>query len=469
MVRQLRTLILFIAVLAHPATAHAAAPAQQTADEECFPQTGSCVHRPFLAHWRANGGIQIFGLPLADAGFEVLEDRQLHLVQYFERARFEYHPGNTPPHDILLGQFGRQLHPADPPVAAQPGMTYFTETGHNVAADFLAYWQANGGLAQFGYPLSEVFRETLEDGQEYEVQYFERARFERHPRNGPPHTVQVGEFGRAFFSRSLLSPRDGPPACTPADLLVSVNRGAGLGTTYIMVTLQHQGDSPCTLGGFVHPGLLDAQGASLPVATGYWPAFNATQTQSPFTLHPGQSAQGMLRWANNCPTELQIDPTPAAALTVTLPNRAASWTFPMPGPRCGPTGQIKGIGSHALSIALTGPAEAAQRTLDAYFFDINQGKHRRAFVVLSPELQAQLGPYERFVDGFATTTSVAHAITGYQILDGATARLFVRLVAWQTDDTARYYIGSYDVVRLPDPLAYPDGRIVAADIAEEFP
>jgi hypothetical protein len=30
-------------------------------------------------------------------------------VQYFERARFEYHPENPAPYDILLGQFGRQI------------------------------------------------------------------------------------------------------------------------------------------------------------------------------------------------------------------------------------------------------------------------------------------------------------------------------------------------------------------------
>jgi hypothetical protein len=30
-------------------------------------------------------------------------------VQYFERTRFEYHPENAPPYDILLGQCGRRI------------------------------------------------------------------------------------------------------------------------------------------------------------------------------------------------------------------------------------------------------------------------------------------------------------------------------------------------------------------------
>jgi hypothetical protein len=30
-------------------------------------------------------------------------------MQYFERARFEAHPENAPPFDVLLGLLGRQL------------------------------------------------------------------------------------------------------------------------------------------------------------------------------------------------------------------------------------------------------------------------------------------------------------------------------------------------------------------------
>jgi hypothetical protein len=30
-------------------------------------------------------------------------------VQYFERARFEHHPENSAPNDVLLGQFGRRI------------------------------------------------------------------------------------------------------------------------------------------------------------------------------------------------------------------------------------------------------------------------------------------------------------------------------------------------------------------------
>ena len=81
-----------------------------------------------------------------------------------------------------------------------PGATFFAATGHNVGARFGTYWQANGGLAQFGYPLSEEFWEILEDGGRYRVQYFERARFEYHPENVPPYDVLLGQFGRRILN-----------------------------------------------------------------------------------------------------------------------------------------------------------------------------------------------------------------------------------------------------------------------------
>ena len=29
--------------------------------------------------------------------------------QHFQRARFEHHPEDAPPYDVLLGQFGRRI------------------------------------------------------------------------------------------------------------------------------------------------------------------------------------------------------------------------------------------------------------------------------------------------------------------------------------------------------------------------
>jgi hypothetical protein len=161
----------------------------------------------FLAYWEAHGGLALNGYPIGDEATETLEDGRPYTVQYFERVRLEYHPEAAPPYDVLLGQFGRRIlagvpNAASAPASAQTGMTYFEPTGHNVGPRFAAYWQANGGLAQFGYPLTEEFTEVLEDGKPYLVQYFERARFEYHPEQADPqYQVLLGQFGRRILAR----------------------------------------------------------------------------------------------------------------------------------------------------------------------------------------------------------------------------------------------------------------------------
>ncbi|HET8629436.1 MAG TPA: hypothetical protein VFL91_18610 [Thermomicrobiales bacterium] len=175
------------------------APRAAAADSQCFPETGHCVQGRFLAYWEAHGGLAINGYPLTDEFPQQLEDGHTYTVQYFERVRMEEHPENAPPYDVLLGQFGRDLIPAAVRASREPGMVYFAVTGHNVPPDFYAYWQANGGLAQFGYPLTDPFTQYLEDGKPYTVQYFERARFEDHPENPPPYNVELGQFGRRIL------------------------------------------------------------------------------------------------------------------------------------------------------------------------------------------------------------------------------------------------------------------------------
>jgi hypothetical protein len=165
-----------------------------------FAETGKCVNEPFLSYWNAHGQLPINGYPITDQFIQTLENGKPYTVQYFERVRMEHHLENLPPYDVLLGQFGRIIHPANPPVTAKPGATFFAQTGHNLAGSFLDYWTANGGLAQFGYPISEEFPERLDDGKTYTVQYFERARFEHHPENQPPYDLLLGQFGRRILA-----------------------------------------------------------------------------------------------------------------------------------------------------------------------------------------------------------------------------------------------------------------------------
>src|SRR6476660_1511166 len=87
--------------------------------------------------------------------------------------------------------------PAVAAPAAQADSRTFPETGKTVSGKFLAYWNAHGGLAQIGYPLSNEAQDVSEtDGKTYTTQYFERAVLEMHPENaGTAFEVQGGLIG----------------------------------------------------------------------------------------------------------------------------------------------------------------------------------------------------------------------------------------------------------------------------------
>jgi len=76
-----------------------------------FPESSHTLRHGFLAYWIANGGLAIFGLPLGEEFGETDGQGHTYTVQYFERARFEYHPELAPPYQILLGRLGADNKP----------------------------------------------------------------------------------------------------------------------------------------------------------------------------------------------------------------------------------------------------------------------------------------------------------------------------------------------------------------------
>lgn len=81
----------------------------QDAASLCFKETKHCIWGKFLDEWRKLG-IALVGLPVSDQFQEKSTDGKTYTVQYFERERFEYHPENQPPYDVLLGLLGRQQY-----------------------------------------------------------------------------------------------------------------------------------------------------------------------------------------------------------------------------------------------------------------------------------------------------------------------------------------------------------------------
>jgi hypothetical protein len=192
------------------------------ADGRCFPETGKCVGGTFLQYWQANGGLAQQGLPLTDEFDEVSPTNgKTYRVQYFERARFEHHPENKGQYVVLLGLLGLEQHKvkyanaAPVPESALVGggeCRSFTETGKKACGVFLDYWNKHGGLPQQGLPLTNTFWEiNPTNGKSYQVQYFERARFEHHPANPAPYNVLLGLLGREQYL-AKYAPTLGPGA-----------------------------------------------------------------------------------------------------------------------------------------------------------------------------------------------------------------------------------------------------------------
>jgi hypothetical protein len=74
-----------------------------------FPQTGYSVGFGFLHFFQTHGGITVFGYPISQELPEIGPDGRAHTVQYFQRARFEYHPEfNGTPYEVELGLLGDQ-------------------------------------------------------------------------------------------------------------------------------------------------------------------------------------------------------------------------------------------------------------------------------------------------------------------------------------------------------------------------
>ncbi|MFO7743233.1 MAG: hypothetical protein R6X31_13070 [Anaerolineae bacterium] len=190
-------------------------PRSNTPLHHYFPETRHTVSYAFLDYFREHGGIDIFGYPRSEFMHEAGR-----VVQYFQRAKMEWHPES--PRDSLieltnlgeeyLDRFGpppgcdqeavpsRESADALATVAASSHCRYFEETQHYVCDDFLDFFEAHDGLRVFGYPLTEAFADPTRGHMR--VQYFQRARMEWHPEAGTDGEVQLGlladELGYTF-------------------------------------------------------------------------------------------------------------------------------------------------------------------------------------------------------------------------------------------------------------------------------
>lgn len=186
----------------------------QTGGSRYFSETGHNLTGDFLTYYESNPSSEyIFGYPIT----EQIPSRDGKTVQYFQRARFEYYADQPEGQRIKLTALGREMYVPSGPldVGSSFSCRTYNETGYSVCFAFLDFFDANGGVTQFGYPIS-----AFEYHENKIVQYFEQARLEWQPWKPEGARVVISDLGRAYFDKlgedpALLlpvSPLDDKPA-----------------------------------------------------------------------------------------------------------------------------------------------------------------------------------------------------------------------------------------------------------------
>jgi hypothetical protein len=166
----------------------------QSTDVQHFPETGHNIRGEFLRFYTSVKDPKlVFGYPIT----EQITSNDGKTVQYFQRARFEFRrelPEGQRIQLTLLGQAsyrpGAQLN-----IDNSSGCQLFV-TGYRVCFAFLDFYNANGGEAQFGNPIS-----PFEFHDQLIVQYFEKARFEWRADRPEGQRVVITDLGRYFFDQ----------------------------------------------------------------------------------------------------------------------------------------------------------------------------------------------------------------------------------------------------------------------------
>lgn len=151
--------------------------------------TGHNISGQVKQFYDQHGGLAVFGLPLTERFSQGAIE-----VQYFERARFEIRAERISLSRVAsaLTRIREETAFAWLSQSPVPERTFYAQSGHTLGGAFGDFWRRRGGVAIFGYPISEEF---VEDG--VLVQYFERVRLEYRPDN-PKAPVQIGLLGRSY-------------------------------------------------------------------------------------------------------------------------------------------------------------------------------------------------------------------------------------------------------------------------------
>ena len=189
--KQFSALLLILTILLLPSHR---VEAQAVEKVQYFPETGHNVRGEFLQFYKkaANPKL-VYGYPIT----EQFTSRDGKVVQYFQRARFEASTDSGKP-SVRLSPLGKMTYVSGSQTLSidNPAACRLFQSGFPVCFAFLEFFDAHGGTAQFGNPLSPfVIQENLI------VQYFEKARFEWRADRPEGQRVVLTELGRLYFNQ----------------------------------------------------------------------------------------------------------------------------------------------------------------------------------------------------------------------------------------------------------------------------
>ena len=197
-----------------------------------FDETKHNLRNRFLEYWNAHGSEERLGLPISEEHLEFDQSsRNYYLVQWFERARLEYHPENSKnqDQDIQLGLLGSQLKSGSQDsrfdygwklghrsnLLQQPNSLYLDRKGnlyvndasngrinkYDATGTLINYWfRPAGSQAIAGLPLTSKSNENKNDTPDgpvlYQVGLYQNKVYKL-TANGEWQTVELADAGDA--------------------------------------------------------------------------------------------------------------------------------------------------------------------------------------------------------------------------------------------------------------------------------
>ena len=192
----------------------------QNGGQRYFAETGHWVVGEFLAFYEAGGEAELrYGYPITEEFVDQLTGLK---IQYFQKARFEYHADNAGGRRVQRSPLGALVYQPGPAVSGAANVLGCgTSAGSEIPVcyAFLDFYERHGGAGVFGEAISGM---EYHDGRI--MQYFRYGRLEWHPDNPAGSQVIWGNLGDVYFelrgeqAALLDAPQENQPVQTVLQL-----------------------------------------------------------------------------------------------------------------------------------------------------------------------------------------------------------------------------------------------------------